>query len=329
VLEQSTWAIGNITGDSVQHRDLCFAHGALTEVLRVAEGTTKLSCIRNATWTISNFCRGTPKPALEAVLPALPVLTRLLQTDDEAILTDALWSVSYISDGANNYIQSVLDTGICNRIVALLTHEAISVQTPALRTVGNIVTGDDLQTDAVLACLPFGAIRQLLASPKMKIRKECCWLLSNICAGTLAQVSQVLEAGLFDILVTMAHDAEYSVRKEVAFAIANASERKEMAPHLIDAGSLPAMVELMGSRDHKLPSLCLTFAANMREALQELGSDSYWKAFNAAFTREVLENVMETGSEELRERAEQLLVQLPDVEDVPKLDEAQLPGAVQ
>ena len=27
----------------------------------------------------------------------------------EAILTDALWSVSYISDGANNYIQSVLD----------------------------------------------------------------------------------------------------------------------------------------------------------------------------------------------------------------------------
>lgn len=30
-----------------------------------------------------------------------------------------------------------------------------------------------------------------------------------------------------------------------------------------------------------------------------------------------------------RERAEQLLVQLPDVEDVPKLDEAQLPGAVQ
>ena len=29
----------------------------------------------------------------------------------------------------------------------------ISVQTPALRTVGNIVTGDDLQTDAVLACL--------------------------------------------------------------------------------------------------------------------------------------------------------------------------------
>ncbi|CAJ1451480.1 unnamed protein product, partial [Effrenium voratum] len=316
------------TFDAPSHMAQGFVY-SMMQVLRVAEGTTKLSCIRNATWTISNFCRGTPKPALEAVLPALPVLTRLLQTDDEAILTDALWSVSYISDGANNYIQSVLDTGICNRIVALLTHEAISVQTPALRTVGNIVTGDDLQTDAVLACLPFGAIRQLLASPKMKIRKECCWLLSNICAGTLAQVSQVLEAGLFDILVTMAHDAEYSVRKEVAFAIANASERKEMAPHLIDAGSLPAMVELMGSRDHKLPSLCLTFAANMREALQELGSDSYWKAFNAAFTREVLENVMETGSEELRERAEQLLVQLPDVEDVPKLDEAQLPGAVQ
>ena len=34
----------------------------------------------------------------------------------------------------------------------------------------------------------------------------------------------------------MAHDAEYSVRKEVAFAIANASERKEMVLWLKDGG---------------------------------------------------------------------------------------------
>ena len=40
--------------------------------------------------------------------------------------------------------------------------------------------------------------RQLMASPKMKIRKECCWLLSNICAGPLYQVQQIRDHGFFN-----------------------------------------------------------------------------------------------------------------------------------
>ncbi|CAE7836601.1 unnamed protein product [Symbiodinium sp. CCMP2592] len=154
VLEQGVWALGNIAGDSVQHRDLCISTGSLTEVLKVLEGTTKTSCIRNATWTVSNFCRGTPKPSLEAMLPALPVMSRVLYSTDQEVLTDALWTVSYVSDGTERYIQAVLDAGVCRRVVELLSHESPQVQTPALRTVGNIVTGSDTQTDAVLACEP-------------------------------------------------------------------------------------------------------------------------------------------------------------------------------
>ena len=40
----------------------------------------------------------------------------------------------------------MLDTGICARIVELMGHPPASVQTPALRTAGNVVTGDDCQT---------------------------------------------------------------------------------------------------------------------------------------------------------------------------------------
>lgn len=59
-------------------------------------------------WTISNFFRGTPKPLLEDLTPALPALTNHLRSSrDEEVLTDALWSMSYISDGPNNYIQEV------------------------------------------------------------------------------------------------------------------------------------------------------------------------------------------------------------------------------
>lgn len=61
----------------------------------------------------------------------------------------------------NHYIQAVIDAEVVPRVVQLLRHESAGVHTPALRTVGNLVTGDDLQTDMVLNNDPFGAVMQL------------------------------------------------------------------------------------------------------------------------------------------------------------------------
>jgi importin subunit alpha-1 len=40
----------------------------------------------------------------------------------------------------------VIESGVFPRLVELLMHPSASVLIPALRTVGNIVTGDDMQT---------------------------------------------------------------------------------------------------------------------------------------------------------------------------------------
>ena len=99
------------------------------------------------------------------------------------MLTDACWALSYLSDGPNDKIQAVIEAGVCRRLVELLAHASPKVQTPALRAVGNLVTGDDLQTQVVLN---FGVLPKLLAllsSPRRAIRKEACWTTSNITAG--------------------------------------------------------------------------------------------------------------------------------------------------
>jgi hypothetical protein len=70
---------------------------------------------------------------------------QLIFSPDEEVLTDACWALSYLSDGPNEKIQAVIEAGVCKRVIELLMHPSPTIQTPALRTVGNIVTGDDLQ----------------------------------------------------------------------------------------------------------------------------------------------------------------------------------------
>ena len=50
---------------------------------------SKLSMLRNATWTLSNFCRGKPQPEFGTVRPALPTLAQLINSPDEQVLADA------------------------------------------------------------------------------------------------------------------------------------------------------------------------------------------------------------------------------------------------
>lgn len=78
---------------------------------------------------------------------------------------------------------------LIQEVIDLCRHQSPSVLVPALRTVGNIVTGDDLQTQVIINCGALPCLLNLLTtSHKKSIKKEACWTISNITAGTKEQV---------------------------------------------------------------------------------------------------------------------------------------------
>jgi hypothetical protein len=135
-----------MAGDNTRIRDSVLQAGAVKPIsnilMQVQEGQQSTAFIRNASWTLSNLCRGKPNPPFEIIKEALPALGRiLLQHDQEEIITDILWAFSYVSDGSDQRMHYITDTGILPRIVALLRHPNIAISVACLRTLGNILTG--------------------------------------------------------------------------------------------------------------------------------------------------------------------------------------------
>jgi hypothetical protein len=223
VCEQAVWALGNISGDSPQCRDMVLNLGAIMPLLAVLQrSSSKLSMLRNATWTLSNFCRGKPKPDFNLVSPALHILPHLIYSNDHEVLADACWTLSYLSDGLNDRIQAVIDSGVCRQVVELIGHPWTSIQIPALRTVGNVVTGDEAQTQSMLDLGVIARLLPLLKHQKKVIRKEACWTISNITAGSRSQIQEVIGGNIIPPLINQLSTAEFEVKKEAAWAISNA-----------------------------------------------------------------------------------------------------------
>lgn len=82
------------------------------------------------------------------------------------------------------------------RLVELLNSNEVSVITPALRAIGNIVTGDDSQTQCILDHGALSAFHNLLKHHKINIQKEAAWTISNITAGNTQQIQQVIDQQL-------------------------------------------------------------------------------------------------------------------------------------
>lgn len=97
----------------------------------------------------------------------------MLNSEDEEILQDVAWGLSYLADVENvQHFDAIKDSGSLDRLIHLLNHESVHVRHPALRTLGNIVNGSDEQTQYVLDLGILKQFHRLMTSDKGPIKRE-------------------------------------------------------------------------------------------------------------------------------------------------------------
>jgi importin subunit alpha-2 len=103
----------------------------------------------------------------------------------------------------------------------LLNNNEAAVITLTLRTIRNIVTGSDSQTDSVLAAGACPLLAKLLVQSKMNIVKEAAWTVSYIAAGNAIQIQALFTNNVVRPLVDVLDKGDFKCQKEAAWAITN------------------------------------------------------------------------------------------------------------
>merc|ERR1719215_1300794 len=108
-----------------------------------------------------------------------------------------------------------------------------------------MVSGDDVQTETVLSCNALPCLGDLLSHRKMAVRKECCWALSNICAGNQDQKQRLVDQGLFSRISQMLLDEHEGkdVKKEAAWILHNVVDdgSRDQIRHVVERKGVNAI----------------------------------------------------------------------------------------
>uniref|UniRef100_A0A8C8EU66 Importin subunit alpha n=1 Tax=Oncorhynchus tshawytscha TaxID=74940 RepID=A0A8C8EU66_ONCTS len=317
VCEQAVWALGNIIGDGPQCRDYVISLGVVKPLLSFINPSIPITFLRNVTWVIVNLCRNKdPPPPMETVQELLPALCVLIYHTDINILVDTVWALSYLTDGGNEQIQMVIDSGVVPFLVPLLSHQEVKVQTAALRAVGNIVTGTDEQTQVVLNCDVLSHFPNLLTHPKEKINKEAVWFLSNITAGNQQQVQAVIDAGLVPLIIHQLAKGDFGTQKEAAWV-----------EYLVQQNVIPPFCSLLSVKDSQVVQVVLD---GLKNVLIMAGDEASTIAeiIEESGGLEKIENLQQHENEDIYKLAFEIIDQYFSGDDIDE-DPSLIPEATQ
>ncbi|CAD8066995.1 unnamed protein product [Paramecium primaurelia] len=234
IIELGVWALANMAGENLIFRDMLLQQGVLKLFINLANkcrgnqsetndwGTKNLTILKTLVWAFSNLAKRRKTQEKIFYKDLVYILCQIIvETEDEEILNDACWGLSYLSH-EDSIMHIIIQEQITQKLVVLLQKENHSIVIPALRILGNILTGNEEQTNVVLNCGVLQVFQNLLQNKKRTLRQEVCWSLSNIAAGSSGQVKQIIrDDQLLNSIFLLLNNETSNVIEQISFIFSN------------------------------------------------------------------------------------------------------------
>ena len=273
VIELTIWCIGNLAGDCIETRDLLVnvVPDLVGQIDKIPSQKWK-----NVMWTLSNLCRGKPLPERSITSQVLSVVNRVLSVNEDEIIADCCWALSYISDGDHQRVQDLIDLNIVPHLISLLSKDSVNIIIPSLRTLGSIVAGTDQQTQIALNCGLVDKIFPFLTSKKVFLKREALWTLSNITAGTDEQINLVLSHPCIHTVIESIKDPDFEIKKEALWTVSNATNATSASISLkvYEFGALGPISDILEMKDSKILMVALEAINNLLKAGAAVSGDN-------------------------------------------------------
>lgn len=226
--DQVFWTLGNIALDCTLCQAEVRRSSAIPVMIEILVSPTFIlsQWKRNLVWAMAQIFRGGIDTLNNFLLhAALRGLCFLLYLSDTEVQINAAWAIAYMADHNLNgaQIDAVLDTpGLLNRLILLL--KGARTMRAALRALGNIVVGNDIQTQEVLNA---GLIPNLMDLFQMNAPinqlREIVWIMSNIAAGSQKQIDLLFQASeIVELFIDAFRCGDHRLNREIGWTVTNA-----------------------------------------------------------------------------------------------------------
>lgn len=162
----------------------------------------------------------------------LEVDERVLQVCKEEVLSDTCWAFDNITE-STVYIDIMFDNiartkdeyaSIADIMLTLLdTCQTDRILSPAIRTIGNILGGDDEHTLLAIQKGCLDKLHKFISFPIKTVRQESIWAISNALAGNRECIQKVFGSGIFtEVIQACAPSQSFDIIREICWCISNA-----------------------------------------------------------------------------------------------------------
>lgn len=251
--EQVLWALCNISGDSTNSRDLILQANVVPIIVNIVKNSEQLELMSLISWFIMNLCRDNSD--YKSISPLLDCIRRLIYYEDNEVICNICYALNFMSNNINANINDIIESGTCKRLVELLDHQEVRIKLPSLRTIGNILSGDDNQVQVLINLNVLNGLTELISINSSSLIKEVCWAISNITAGSNEHIKLVVDQGIIPRIIQISKTDERETRKEALMVIINAlacTTSMQIIEYFVSKGAMESLTQVFEWKDYPM-----------------------------------------------------------------------------